>query len=200
MPENDYLPLQMNVIFYETPSFNISVNGIKNSMTIRNTSLVLYSNCGYIISGYDRVLSIEKMSEKITHQITMDKVSWCGREAHVSNSNILNLQFLTPHLLQARSLPASGHLHIEMTDIFLQYDSQYEILPQTSLSFLNFVNIENITMSGTNYFAASNGGSFLNAVSSNLIVTGNLTVIGGDGIQGGGDQARKIHFISDGTS
>ena len=61
-----------------------------------------------------------------------------------------------------------------------------DVAPLNIRNFIKFIYVKNITMSGTNSFAISNGGSVIDVVSSNLTLTGDLTISNGHAFQGGG--------------
>ena len=202
--EDDYLPLDISVVFYETPSFNTSVDdtNVINSITIQHTSLIyyMYLHQSQIISSYDKVLLVDNLSEKIAHQITLEKVSWCRREVisigkFKTGESLDTFQFIAPNLLYAQTSTINGYLSIKISDVFMWYDTQYDVFLQTSQSYLRFINIKNITICGTSYFAANGGGSIMSIESSNLTITGDLTVVGGDGFQGGGMKLERSTLL-----
>ena len=119
MSLEDYLLPDISVVFYETPSFNTSVDDtVINSITIRNTSLVHYIYLHLYLASYNKVLLVDNLSEKIAHQITLEKVSWCRREVisigkFKTGESLDTFQFLAPNLLYA--------LIIKMSDVCMYY-------------------------------------------------------------------------------
>ena len=185
-----FMSLALNVLYYETPSFNSSVSGVRNSLVIQNTSFLLYttSEINSVKSLAQSLLQIGKDSKTISHQIKVENVSWCMKDLDSDSidpsSNIGPYHsLLTAENLLNQDMSSTlnkGNLHISITNTHMHYHG----LSPRSLTAIILKNI-NIAMSGTNYFAL-NGGAIMKIEASNLTITGNLTVSGAHTIRGGG--------------
>ena len=150
----------LSVYFYETPNFSGSVDHIIQSLQVENTSL--------------QALQVFRSPGQLSHQIALVNVSLCDKHIFI--------QF--PVLIMATP-NNEGNLHVNMKNMHFQHPRflDDDFLTEDSVYFAN---IRNITMTGTNFFNASNGGSVINVISSNLTLTGDLTVNNGNAFQGGG--------------
>ena len=149
----------LSVYFYETPNFSGSVDHIIKSLQIENTSL--------------NELQVLKFPGQLSHQIALVNVSWCDKGWAIYNL----LQIIV-------SSKEEGNLYVNMKNVHLQ---RHRFLDNFVIQdSVYFANIRNITMTGTNFFNAGNGGSVINVISSNLTLTGDLTVSSGNAFQGGG--------------
>ena len=180
------VPLNLNIIFQETDSFNTSVSGVKKSFMIMNTSFALYKT-GTLNSVFNAWLYITQISRKTSHEVVMKNVSWCMKDfesnsRHSNNVGPYNTLFMADND-DSSSLGGSGLLHITMVNTHMHY---YGLSPESQIAININENI-NITMSGNNYFAV-NGGKVINVQSSNLTITGNFTASGAyaDITSGGG--------------
>ena len=160
-PIDEALPA-LSVYFYETPSFSESVNHIIESLQVKNTSL--------------SALRVFRSPGQLSHQIALENVFLLRDKNNI-------VQF--PLIIMATQ-KNEGNLYVNMKNVHFQsprfLDDDF-FLAQDSVYFAN---IRNITMTGNNFFNTSNGGSVINVISSNLTLTGDLTVSNGNAFQGGG--------------
>ena len=176
----------LEVLFYETPSFNTSLEGITSPLLIKDTSflMILHGVPWPIDYKSVAVLLISKLTPKISHEIVMENVSWCNNEIE----DLLVTALYTYSLFLAQAVHASnmkGNLILKLHNIFMLKNKkifQY----QTPNGLIKFINVVNVTMTGTNYFAQNIGGSVIILQSSNLTVSGNITINDGYSFYGGG--------------
>ena len=193
---SDYRSLTLSVMFYEIPLFDTSVNRTIESLIIRNTSFVLYLKQDRIQDfGFSAALRIIKITEKISHQIVLSNVSWCTRHTQDSSNDEYKykIKSILPYLLHIQTLSKdescnNADLHVDMINVNMHRGTSYgsDIAPQSTQNFIKFIYVQNITMSGSNYFAIGDGGSVIDVISSNLTLTGDLTISNGYAFQGGG--------------
>ena len=162
--------ISLDIKFYETPTFRNTSTVVLTPITVRNTA---FSGSWYTTS----VLSIQKITRKLSHRVTLQNLSWCLTE-----------QF--SNLLQAESFCSDGErgkFLLSMENINM-HGNNFNSATSPGISdssLINLINIDNATMSGVNYFARNFGGSVINIASSSLTITGNLTVYNGSAYKGG---------------
>ena len=184
-----YYQLSLSVLYYETPDFNTTFNesNVIKSLIIKDTSFFLnLYNDRTVDPGFLALLQVIKISGKLSHQIAMENISWCS--VYLPNLDCVTYQLYSTrlYLFHVQTFKeALGNLHMNMVNVHMS-KSYRDTSPLSASSSVNFVNVKNITLSGTNHFAISDGGSILNVVSSNLIITGELTVRDGYAFEGGG--------------
>ena len=130
-----------------------------------------------------------KTSNKISHRVVLSNVSWCTRERLDPPYFRIKLPYLL-HIqtfFKDESCDNTG-LHVDMINVNMHLPSPYssDVSPQSTQSFIKFIRVESITMSGSNYFAIGSGGSVIDVLSSKLTLTGDLTINDGYAFQGGG--------------
>ena len=193
IPNGSDYSLGLKVIFYETPNFTSSVDHVAPSLHIKDTSFILYTNEDKPLSTYrfSASLQIIEIPGEISYQISLANVSWCTK--NVLNHDTEQIYSTLPHLLQIQTFSEdssgkTGNLHVSMNNVHMQHNDYQEsvIVPYIAQSSVNFVNVESITMSGTNYLAVGNGGSIINIISCNLILTGYMIIKDGHAFEGGG--------------
>ena len=176
--EKHKLVMNIGVVFYETPSFQSSSSKIVSPITVKNAA---FSH------GFDQTLSIVKVTRKLSHKVILENLSWC----HIMSP--FNHALL--HAQSSKLDKGTGKLYMKMVNISM-HDNSFSAFGTNSL--VNFIYIDNATMSGVNYFARNSGGSVMSVVSSSLTITGNLTVNDGStAYQGGGirlDSASTLFF------
>lgn len=78
-----YRSIQLDVVFYETPSFNGSAVGSRMSpLTIQNTSFSFYmgssiSSFGTFYDG-NGILRVLQFSKKLAYEVAIENVAWCN--------------------------------------------------------------------------------------------------------------------------
>ena len=177
---------QLNIVFYESQSFNGSVDHEIKALDVSDTSFVFHTNHDNTIDNPFTLLQIIKLSGKTSHNIVIRNVSWCLKNKDYIGPKIFAP---SPYLFQAlMKMPSeAASLSVDMIDIHINFSKHSsDISSGNSHSLINFINVGRVNMSGENFFLAHDGSSVINVVSSNLHVTGTLTIIGGQGFQGGG--------------
>ena len=180
----------LEVLFYETPSFNTSFEGTTSPLLIKDTSfLMIEHGISHNVLHENAVLLISKITLKTSHEIVMESVSWCKNVKDYSFYGNPSTYFQYLFLAQAE-LHASNmkrNLILNLHNIFMLNNENTDNLPYpTPNSLMNFINVGNVTMTGTNYFAHNDGGSVIILQSSNLTVSGNITINDGYSYYGGG--------------
>lgn len=200
-PSNNqfYRSMQLDVIFYETPSFNGSAIGNRMMpLSIQNTSFAFYmGNSVYDYDGMNNhILRVLDFSRKLSYQVAIENVAWC-------NNSIFFIPFSIPkwfHLLHAKSFFPGRRdqaLRLKMNNVYAQhniYGGADPLRQRNSDSLVQFVNIA-CTVSGESYFGQNCGGSVIGVVSSNLTITGNLTVCDGYAYKGGGIRLDSYSYL-----
>ena len=182
----DLRPLKLAVIFYETPGFVSNVNDTLYPMEIRNTAFTQKQH------PYDSefMLSIIKLSGTLSHQVSLNNVSWCYNTLAYSSSFSL-LTFRAANLgkeTQSQSAQkATGELFLGLNNIMMHHNLDTDGFQQKTFKCLMcFSYIKEITLTGHNYFAQNAGGTVLKMEASDLRISGNLTIMDGHAYQGGG--------------
>ena len=195
--DNNDLPgtMALDVVFYETPSFNASVDHIVKPLEVSSTSFIMYPSADRNgLTDGNAIFRILKFSGKISHEVEMKKVIWCNNTLQYSYNFYFNddINHYFWYLLYAQNffldeLTDNGHLYLKMEYIRMN-GNHYEdkLRRQVSNGLMTLVNVKNVTMSGINYFADNGGGSVIDVVSSNLTISGYLTISDGHAFQGGG--------------
>ena len=180
----DLRPLQLAVIFYETPGFVSNVNDTLYPMEIRNTAFTQHS--------YDSnfMLSITKLNGTLSHQVTLNNVSWCYNTLAYSHSySLLTFRATNPgkETQNQSAQIVTGELYLSLNNIMMHHNLDTDGSRQKTFRCLMcFSYIKEITLTGHNYFAQNAGGTVLKMEASDLRVSGNLTIMDGYAYQGGG--------------
>ena len=177
----------LEVLFYETPSFKISFEGTTSPLLIKDTSFLMTEHVGsFPVYHENAVLLVSKITRKISHEIVMEHVSWCKNVRSYIYDDVPSLHFRYLFLAQAE-LHASNIKGNLIHNIFMLNNKNNDYLPyQTPNGLMKFINVGNVTMTGTNYFGHNDGGSVIILQSSNLTVSGNITINDGYSFHGGG--------------
>ena len=174
----------LEVLFYETHSFNTSFEGTTSQLLIKDTSFMTISDVSVFPIHENAVLLISKITQKISHEIVIENVSWCKNIIDWYDDDFFNL-FLAQAELHASIM--KGNLILNLHNIFMLNNENNDYLSyQTPNGLMKFINVGNVTMTGTNYFDHNDGGSVIILQSSNLTVSGNITINDGDSFYGGG--------------
>ena len=185
MPQcnGNVISTSLEVLFYETPSFNPSFEGTTSPLLIKDTSFLM---TGHEESDYfTPPLLISIITQKISHEIVMENVSWCRNYIgwYYDDSGTYS-RFL--FLAQVAS-NMKGNLILNMHNIFMLNNEYHDNIPhQNDGGLIYFNNVGNVTMTGRNYFGHNGGGSVIILQSSNLTVSGNITINDGYSFHGGG--------------
>ena len=204
VPYPNYRSIQLDVFFYETPLFSGSAmfsGGLDSPLVIRNTSFIgFYGGLGNgMPNGGDNLLRILDFSRKLTHEVQIENVAWCKNTVRtIPNWNPSKLS----RLLYSRTIFQGTTfdfpmLNLKMSDLYVEhntYSSNDQLRQLGTDSLMQFVNTE-VTISGTSYFGHNSDGSVIGVVSSNLTLTGDLTVKGGFAFQGGGIQLDTNSYL-----
>ena len=163
----------LQVIFYETSNFTSSVTDILHPIWIHDTA---FTDCRWC----DYVLVVQKLTGKLSHKVSLDNVSWCSIEG---DRNVVGrTALLVAHNLAKPSHDTVGELYISLNNITLTHGEIYCFLPW----LMYFSHVKQISMTGNNYFKQNSRGTVIKLVTSELAVSGNLTIMGGYAHQGGG--------------
>ena len=182
----------LEVLFYETPSFNTSFEGTTSPLLIKDTSFLMtfIDDSSFPEHPENAVLLISKITQKISHEIVMESVSWCKNVIEFYEFDDIPDTYFEYLFLAQAELHASnmkGNLILNLHNIFMLNNADSDNLPyQTPNGLMNFTNVGNVTMTGTNYFGHNDGGSVIILQSSNLTVSGNITINDGHSYYGGG--------------
>ena len=181
----------LEVLFYESPSFNTSLEGTTSPLLIKDTSfLMIKHDFSPYVHHENAVLLISEITQKISHEIVMENVSWCRNVIDRFNDDYDPSKYFEYLFLAQAELHASnmkGNLILNLHNIFMLNNENTDDLPYpTPNGLMNFTNVGNVTMTGTNYFGHNDGGSVIILQSSNLTVSGNITINGGYSYYGGG--------------
>ena len=182
----------LEVLFYETPSFSTSFEGTTSPLLIKDTSFLMIINDSIFPELHESaVILISKITQKISHEIVMENVSWCKNVIDwyepddEDPTNYFQYLFLAQAELHVSNV--KGNLILNLHNIFMLNNVDSDNLPyQTPNGLMNFTNVGNVTMTGTNYFGYNDGGSVIILQSSNLTVSGNITINDGYSYYGGG--------------
>ena len=190
MPQcnGNVISTSLEVLFYETPSFNPSFEGTTSPLLIKDTSFLMtgHEKFHYILYA---VLQISKITQKISHEIVMENVSWCRNYKGLYNGySHLYFRYLLRAQAELHASNMKGNLILNLHNIFILNNNEYydSIPRQTYGGLMYFMNVGNVTMTGTNYFGHNGGGSVIILQSSNLTVSGNITINDGYSNHGGG--------------
>ena len=186
MPQcnGNVISTELDVLFYETPSFNPSFEGTTSPLLIKDTSFLMTRNEKLDYIFLYSVLQISKITQKISHEIVMENVSWCKNYIAWYDDSGTSFRYLF-HAQAASNM--KGNLILNMHNIFMLNNECYDGIPRRNDgSLIYFNNVGNVTMTGTNYFGHNGGGSVIILKSSNLTVSGNITINDGYSNYGGG--------------
>ena len=202
MPQcnGNVISTELEVFFYETPSFNPSFEGTTSPLLIKDTSFLMtgHEKFGYILFA---VLEIYKITQKISHEIVMENVSWCRNyKGWYDGHSISYFRYLFLAQAELHASNMKGNLILNLHNIFMLNNECYDNIPrQTYGGLMYFTNVGNVTMTGTNYFGHNDRGSVIILESSNLTVSGNITINDGYSYYGGGIRmdAASILFLKE---
>ena len=180
----------LEVLFYETPSFSTSFEGTTSPLLIKDTSFLMTVSYGSFPEHHENaVLLISKIAQKISHEIVMESVSWCKNviDWYDDDKPIHYFRYLFLAQAELHASNMKGKLILNLHNIFMLNNENNVNLPyQTPNGLMNFTNVGNVTMTGTNYFTHNAEGSVIILQSSNLTVSGNITINDGYSFYGGG--------------
>lgn len=193
-----YRSIQLDVVFYETPSFSGPAGGkIITPLLILNTSFAFYmgSSSSTVDHHGSDILRVLQFSRKLSYQVLIENVAWC-------NNSVFFIPFSMPkwfHLLLAQSYSQdiAPQLYLKMTNLYARhniYGGADPLRQLSSDSLVQFVNTVSV-LSGTSYFGQNCGGSAINVVASTLTITGNLTVCDGYAYNGGGIELDSYSYL-----
>ena len=180
----------LEVLFYETPSFNTSFEGTTSPLLIKDSSFLMTEHgISHNVHHENAVLLISKITRKIPHEIVIENVSWCKNVIDWYDDVYPSTYYLE-YLLLVQELHAfnmKGNLILNLHNIFMLNNKNNENFPyQSPNGLMYFINVGNVTMTGTNYFGHNDGGSVIILKSSNLTVSGIITINDGYSYYGGG--------------
>ena len=179
----------LEVLFYETPSFNTSFEGTTSPLLIKDTSFLMtfIDDGSFPEHPENAVLLISKITQKISHEIVMENVSWCKNVIDFYEFDNISDTYLFLAQAELHASNMKGNLVLNLHNIFMLNNENNVNLPYpTANGLMNFTNVGNVTMTGTNYFGHNDGGSVIILQSSNLTVSGNITINDGYSYYGGG--------------
>ena len=133
-------------------------------------------------------LLISKITQKISHEIVMENVSWCRNYIgwYYDHSDTY-FQYLFRAQAELHASNMKGNLILNLHNIFMLNNEYRDNIPRRTYGGLMlFMNVGNVTMTGTNYFGHNDGGSVIILQSSNLTVSGNITINDDYSYYGGG--------------
>ena len=182
----DLRPLQLAVIFYETPGFTSTVEGNDTlyPMEIHNTAFTQH-----LLDSTSFMLNIVKLSGTLSHQVSLKNVSWCYNIMAYSAKDSLPAFSVANVFKESQSTPraASGELYLSLNNIVMHHNlNTGELRHKTFKCLMCFSYIKEIALTGHNYFAQNAGGTVLKMEASDLRISGNLTIMDGYAYQGGG--------------
>ena len=195
-PDLTYRSMQLDVVFYETPLYNGSVVGnIMSPLLIQNTSFMNYAGgFGNTYEGSD-IFRILQFSRNLIYQVTIENVAWCHNTIFFAQV-IHHIKWF--HLLYTKSLVhLNQKLHLKVNNVHVQHNiyGGADVLWQLNCdSLVEFINTD-VTISGSSYFGENSGGSVIEVVSSNLTITGDLTVRDGYSYKGGGIRLDSYSYL-----
>ena len=168
--------MPIHVLFYETSDFISKVTDILHPMLIHDTA--------FIDSRHNDTLVVKKLTGMLSHQVSLQFVYFYSSSFGVFG---LKAGVLALNLAQPR-VEAVGQLYLSLNNILASrsLDSKGKYSFQTSACLLCFSNIKQISMTGINFLAVNNGGTVIKLVTSELAVSGNLTIMNGHAHQGRG--------------
>ena len=181
-----FMPLYLQVLFYETPDFVSNMADVLHPMWIHDTAFKNTLGVEYDVLVITKILC----TGRLNHIVSLDNVSWCDNHFHLQRHSLLlaqNSAKLYTAKLSDYLNETAGGLRLSLNNILAHtYVGNTDTFIQTSACLMCFSHIEWIAMTGTNYFAESGGGSVIKLVASELAVSGNLTVMDGYAFEGGG--------------
>lgn len=194
--DNPVLPsLQLLIVFFETSSFLNRSEDVLSPLVIKNTSFSqhfsLPNSDGLENSGF-AILRIIKFTGKLSHEIVFRDVAWCKNDLAEYYAHSLKFYYMyafhAQNMFQAVSSSLYGHLYLNFNNVIMHHNtfSADESLHRSTHVLMSFDNLQGVTMTGTSYFADNKGGTAINIESSNLTISGNLTVKDGQANEGGG--------------
>ena len=150
---SEYGPLpssiHLQVLFYETLDFVSNVTDIIHPMRIHDTAFT------------DGVLRVQKLTGKLSHQVSLHNVSWCTS---------LLTGFLLAQNLAKPSIEPAEDLYLSLSNILIRGKNTNDLSVESSECLICFSHIKQISMTGTNYFAENGGGTAIKLVASELAI------------------------------
>ena len=175
---SDLVPMFLDVIFYETPSCNVCSNHVMTQpLEIYNTSFTWSSYHGapwLIINSFLRII---QFFGRLSHQLKLDNITWCECKIDPEYNPLLEYLLYTENLISEDQ----GDLFIQMSNVRMENNVRYYQFENknTRKSLVNFSNID-IVLDGVSYFrnnlAYLESLILINVLSSNLSLSGNLTI------------------------
>ena len=198
-----YRPIQLDVIFYSTSSQRPSGEGISSPLLIQNTSFMYYDDDLTPPHG-NSVVHIMQFSVHNSYSVKFEKAAWCNNSIlfAVQAQSAHSARDKWCHQLLAQGPQDSGHgvLYLIMNDAFVKnnlhdnYDKDPPLRQRFPGSLMLFINTD-VTISGDSYIGQNSGGSAISAVSSNVTITGNLTIRDGYSYYGGGIRLDSYSYL-----
>ena len=105
------LQISLGVLFYETPGFTSNLTDILHPMRIYNTAFTAYQ-------VHDDILTIKKLTGKLSHRVSLHNVSWCH------NHNAFPAQLVVINLAKP-CLETAGDLYISLNNTLLHRNFFY---------------------------------------------------------------------------
>ena len=134
------------------------------------------------------MLRVLQFSKTISYEVMLERVAWC-------NNTVFSKWY---HQIAAQGPGFGDHvLHLKMSDVVIQnnvYGGVDPIRQRTPNSMMLFDNV-NAIISGNSYIGQNLGGSAVKAISSNITITGNLTICDGYSYYGGGIQLDSYSYL-----
>jgi hypothetical protein len=116
LPYPAYESTQLDVVFYESPSFNGSTVG----NTIRNTSFAFYEGSS---DGND-ILQVLQFSKEVSYQVAIEYFAWCNNSIF-SPFKWFQLLHAVSFFRDTTNQPSSSSwnaLHLNMSNVLAQYN------------------------------------------------------------------------------
>ena len=181
-----FMPLPLAVFYFNSRNGSESVSDL---FRIQNTAFVTYTHSESGADHYIRkLLRIVKVyDDTMSHQIVMKNISYCVKELNSGYSNKMNSYYIIHGEYYIHEYSHVTKLQVQMTNIYMDYHGPSSLL-NTPIQFAN----ANVTMNGTNWLNI-NSEKIIIMDCSNLIIEGNLTVIGANSYTKGGGISLDVH-------
>ena len=191
-----YRPLMLRVAYLETPSFRNHQN-VTPALLIRNTAFIGLTDV--LVHYTEPPLKIEKFTNKLSHQVRLENISWCYNELSMFTSkDYLNVRPFQLFSVHHWAPSEESQLHLNISNLLAhhnRFDIDGDVLKSCLMCFLN---VTNIVMTGTNNFSNNFGAAVIDAQQqSSLWISGQLIVKHGSSFRGGGiylDQTAMLYL------
>ena len=169
--KSTFFPMNLQVLFYETSDFVSNVTDILHPMRIHDTAFTVPLH-------WYSILEIQKFTRKVSHKVSLHNVSWC---------TLYLTGYLVAQNLAKPCIEPVGDLYLGLKNIVISGMNSYtdHTSIKSSVCLMCFSHIKKISMTGTNNFAENGGGTVIKLVASELAVSGNLTIMNGNTLEGG---------------